>query len=181
MERGLFMGRGLYMGARETGGREKENVRWHNICPYFGLFCTLSKVARSVVFLRDFLSSSAYVGPFPPHHLTLPCSVGAPEEGEETLVASLHASGEWVSWQDQAGRILTEAQPTCCSYIFPSHNLKTANPTSQLEFLEEHEHTYFWAQVMLSLKPREIAGEDFEERQRELALGKTGLQCRKFT
>lgn len=57
---------------------------------------------------------------------------------------------------------------TCCR---PTSLQHLANPTSNLEFQEEQEpfFFFFWAQVTLSLKLREIPGEDFGERQKESA------------
>ena len=48
------MGRGLYMDPRKAGGG-KDNVRWHNICLYFGLFWAPWKGGYQSIFLWEIL------------------------------------------------------------------------------------------------------------------------------
>ena len=139
-------------------GKSRIMLRWHNICPYFGLFWTLWKVGISPCFLErfcEFLSTGGATF-FPATWLCLQCCT--PEGCGET-VAGLHAHGEWESWREQTAITLTlrQGQPCCFLVpILPSNNLQK----------QSHKPS--------GVSRSSWAHEDFEERQKEPALRRWG-------
>lgn len=177
------MGRGLYMDARKAGGG-KDNVRWHNICLYFGLFWAPWKGGYQSILLREILWVCEHKwGLFssPPPNLAVSGSM-APQElqGNSGTAACL-----WrVSWWQQAGHY-PHIETWSTLLLLPI--ISRSNPTNHLEFLKAHENIYVWAQVTVSLKFWEIAGEDFEEgaertcTKKGLTIWKFQYQCIKWT
>lgn len=163
------MGRGLYMDARKAEGG-KDNVRWHNICLYYGLFWAPWKGGYQSISLREILWVFKHKrGLFSSPPPTWLCH------------AVLHPRAARKQW-DSCMPVENKLAATChyshietWSTLLLLPIIGRSNPTNHLEFLEAHENIYVWAKVTISLKFWEIVGEDFEEGAERTCTKKKGL------
>lgn len=149
--------------------QEGERIMWDDIISVSTLdyFEHLGRVGISPLFWERFCVFEHKWGLFSslPPNLAVSCPI-APKSCKETACL-------WrVSWRQQAGQY-PHIETWSTLLLLPI--IGRSNPTNHLEFLEAHENIYVWAQVTVSPKFWEIAGEDFEEGADRTCTKKKGL------